>query len=179
MANENIPEQEYDDFNTPTPGESLTAETKAWPWDNPPLYPSFEEAIDKTMEKMFEPRNANKIATMLEAGISVEALARMTVFSGFSEGKFTPDVGMLMAKNVYQAVLVIGEQAGVKNMKLDSSEKDSDDLEFKNEMQRLSFVNKLSEKTVDDFESLQATKEEAPKSGLMAKPMPSEEEGEI
>ena len=80
---------------------------------------------------------------------------------------------------MYQAVLVIGEQAGVKNMKLDSSEKDSDDLEFKNEMQRLSFVNKLSEKTVDDFESLQATKEEAPKSGLMAKPMPSEEEGEI
>ena len=51
MANENIPEQEYDDFNTPTPGESLTAETKAWPWDSPPLYPSFEEAIDANGKK--------------------------------------------------------------------------------------------------------------------------------
>tara|TARA_R110002012_G_scaffold2604_2_gene12491 strand:- start:1125 stop:1661 length:537 start_codon:yes stop_codon:yes gene_type:complete len=175
MANENIPEQEYDDFNAPTPGESLTGEEKAWPWDNPPLYPSFEEAIDKTMEKLFEPANANKVATMLEAGISVEALARMTVFSGFSEGKFTPDVGMLMAKNVYQAILVIGEQAGLQDIRLDSAEKDSENIEFKNDMQRLSFVNKLSKKTEDDFKSLQTVKEEAPQSGLMARPKPAEE----
>ena len=164
------PEQEYDVFNVPIPGESLTTEPKAWPWDNPPLYPSFEDALDKTMEKMFERKAASRITTMLDAGVPIEAIARVVLFSGFMEGQFTPDVAMLMSKNVFEAIATIGELAGVSEFKVSLDGKDPEDVEFMSNMGRLKFMNESQNRTKKDFENIKETQEKKPDMGLMSKP---------
>jgi len=172
------PEQEYDTFNVPIPGESLTTEPKAWPWDNPPLYPSFEEALNATMSKMFERKSASRITTMLDAGVPIEAIARVVLFSGFMEGQFTPDVAMLMSKNVFEAIATIGELSGVDEIKLGLDGKDSEDLEFISNMGRLKFMGESQNRTREDFENIKKTQEKKSDMGLMSKPTIELEEEE-
>ena len=87
-----LPEQEYDVFDATIPGQSLTDEPGRWPWDNPPKYPRFEDALNVAMTRMFNENGIEKIAAMLDAGIPAEGIARTIVFAGFMEGQYTPDV---------------------------------------------------------------------------------------
>ena len=92
-------------FSAPVPGQSLTDDPGKWAWEQPPRYPKFEDALDTTMERMFQPRNVAKVLTMLDAGVDAESIARVVLFSGFMEGQYTPDVAILMGQNVYEAVV--------------------------------------------------------------------------
>jgi len=55
---------------------------------------------------------------MLKEGIPVEALARMVLFGGFAEGKWTPDLAILLAEIVFKQIIAIGMAVKIKNMKL-------------------------------------------------------------
>jgi hypothetical protein len=167
-------EHEYDSFSAPIPGESLTGQPGAQIWEQPPAYSSFEEAVDVTMEKLFAPKTMEKIVTMLDSGIPVEALGRTILFSGFMEGKFNPDVATLLAKNVYEALLTIGELGGVKNMKIDSGDSKDDSMEFNAEMDKLKLINSLSDSTTQSMADIEKVEEQT--SGLMSMPTNKEEE---
>jgi hypothetical protein len=174
-----IPDQEYDIFNAPINGQSLTAEPKKWPWDRPPKYADFEQALDMTMEKLFKPEQSEKVLTMLEAGVPVEGIARTVVFSGFMNGQYTPDVGFMMAKNVLEAILTIGVMGKVDNLKVGLGNRDTEDLEFKSSMNQLDLANRLAQKTEQDFEKIEKVEEDKPEQnpamGLMARTEPKSE----
>ena len=122
------------------------------------------------MESLFEPKNAEKIVTMLEAGVPVEGIARTIVFSGFMEGQYTPDVGFMMAQPVFEAIMTLGDTGGVKNLKLELGNRDSQDMEFKSNMNRLALSNRLSETTETQFKNIKEVEEKKPSMSLMSKP---------
>ena len=168
-----LPEQEYDVFDATIPGQSLTDEPGRWPWDNPPKYPRFEDALNVAMTRMFNENGIEKIAAMLDAGIPAEGIARTIVFAGFMEGQYTPDVGLMMTQTVFEAVVTIGQMASVKDMKITLRNKDTEDLQFKSDMRNAKFIRSIVQRTEKDFESIaeQEDKKEEPK-GLMARPEP-------
>ena len=55
---------------------------------------------------------------MLEAGVSVEALTKVIIFSGFIEGAYTPDVAFLITPIIEKMILAMGKAAKVEKIKL-------------------------------------------------------------
>ena len=79
-------------FDAPVPGQSLTDKPGNYPWEHPPQYTDTQEAAEYVWDKLTQPAFADQVVAMLDAGIPVEAIGRIVVFSGFTEGKWTPDV---------------------------------------------------------------------------------------
>ena len=80
---------------------------------------------------------------MLDAGIPVEAIVRVMVFTGFAEGEFNPDVGFIIIEPLMEAVATIGLRAGVKNLKLTIS--DTGNKDFRKTMSELKLANEQKE----------------------------------
>ena len=72
---------------------------------------------------------------ILKSGVSVEALTRGLLFSGFTEGKWTVDLGVLLAEIVFNQILAIGMKAKIKNIKILSS--DNSNNEFRKDYAEL------------------------------------------
>jgi hypothetical protein len=71
-----VAEYTIDPFSAPPAGHSLTEDNSKWPWGNPPQ-----------KQELFK---------LLMIGVSVEAIVEGAIFQGFTEGLFTPDVGLLI-----------------------------------------------------------------------------------
>jgi len=168
MAKPQIPEMEYDEFNAPIPGQSLTDEPGKNAWERPPRYAKVEEVADLLMEKIFQKENVERIIMMLEAGVPVEGVAKTIIFSGFSEGQFTPDIGVLVGRLVFEAILTIGMISEVKNLKITLKPQDTEKNNFEFEMGQLKFAKEIADRPKEG-DKKEVAKEE--NKGLMAKPM--------
>ena len=56
------------------------------------------------------------LLAMLKTGVPVEALTRTLIFTGFVEGKFNPDLGILLAPIVMNIIISIAKRAGLKEI---------------------------------------------------------------
>ena len=166
IREDNIKQPEYDPFDAPIPGQSLTDTPGNYPWEHPPKTVDPEEALDKFWNRLTDPEVAEEIILMMEAGVPVEALARILTFTGFAEGEFTPDVGFLTIEPLMKMIAAIGMRAGVKNLVI--SLEDFGNNKTIKDMLSLKEVNERIEEVVDE-------KKQAEPKGLMA-PKKSEEE---
>lgn len=103
-------------FDAPIPGESLTRAPGSSPWEQPPQYTDLNEAAEDIFDKLI--KNAPEVVFSLEAGASAESIARTILFAGFTKGKFTPDLAMLLAPITVAMVAAVGHKMGARGMKL-------------------------------------------------------------
>lgn len=96
------------------PGQSLADEPGAAPWERPPSIADPEEAVDRLVDKMHDPKHMKQILTMLDAGVAVEALTKVLTFAGFTEGGWTPDVSELIRPAIFTYLLGMAHNAGIK-----------------------------------------------------------------
>ena len=159
----NLTEVEYSPFDTPVPGQSLTDEPGNYPWEHAPQFTNVEEAMDGIYDSLTTPKNAQQLIAMLDAGVPVEAIVRVMVFTGFAEGEFNPDVGFIIIEPLMEAVATIGLRAGIKNLKISLS--DIGNKKFKKTMSELKYANEQKEMPADmkEIESKKPV-------GLLAKP---------
>ena len=83
-------------FNAPIPGQSLTAELGARPWQHPPQYATVEEAMDFYAPRILEPQFRDNIVDVMELGIPLTTIANSLQSGGVMQGKHTIDVGILI-----------------------------------------------------------------------------------
>ena len=159
LINDNITEAEYNPFDALISGQSLTDEPGNYPWEHPPKTTDPVEAIEKFWDRLTDPEVAQEMITMMEAGVPIEALARILTFTGFAEGEFTPDVGFLTIEPLMKMLAAIGMRAGVKNLVV--SLEDFSNKKTIRDMLTLKEVNERIEEVAEDV------KQEPPK-GLMA-----------
>ena len=158
-------------FDTPIPGQSLTDEPGNYPWEHPPQYVTTDGAADHLWNRMSEPEFAEQIIAMLDAGVPVEAIARVVVFAGFTEGKFTPDVGFMLAETVMKMIATIGFTGDVKKFRISMQ-----DLTNKNEMKTILDIKSKNEELEKAARSLGKDIKAMPEQkGLMAPPQQKEE----
>ncbi len=108
-------------FNAPMPGESLTRPPKSAAYEQPPQYTNVEDALEFTWEAMKSPTQSAKIIEFLKTGyeldrpaMSAQGLAKTIVTGGFGDGKWTPDMAMLMEPIVMTQIAAIAEEGGLK-----------------------------------------------------------------
>lgn len=109
--NMNVSEQDHVSFDAPIPGQSLTDTPGNAPWEHPPQYTKPQEAAEKVWELLNKPKNVRQIIVMLHNGVPIEAIARTVLFGGFSQGKWSPDVALLIAKPVTYMIAGIAARA--------------------------------------------------------------------
>ena len=152
-------------FDSPVPGQSLTDTPRNYPWEHTPQFSTVEDASMQIWEGLHSDAAMEKVIILLEAGLTVEEIVKVIIFAGFVEGKFNPDVGLLLTPIVAKMVMAIGKKAGVEKIKLGKPKPDET-------KQLIRTVIKTSPKEQDEMKEV---KEETPSTGLMGKPKEEEE----
>ena len=154
-------------FDAPVPGQSLTDTPGNYPWEHPPQFTDPEEATEFIWQTLHTEEFMEQVIGMLDAGVPIEAIARVIVFGGFVEGKFTPDVGFLITEPVMKMLMAIGVRAGLNNIRMSMQ-----DITNSKQMSDIAKI-KLSKKDFD--ESVKAVKSDVKKAGIMSRPKKEEE----
>ena len=102
-----------DPFAYAPPGHSLTQDNSRWPWGKPPRDVDPEAALSRVLDGLEKPDVKEEMLKLLMVGISVEVLVEGFLLQGFQEGKFTPDVAVLMKPII---ALTIGDMADDANI---------------------------------------------------------------
>ena len=110
------------EFDAPVPGQSLTDTPGNYPWEHPAQFTDAREATEYIWDRLHADDFAEQVVAMLDANIPVEAVARVILFGGFLEGKFSPDLAFIITEPVMQMIAVIGATAGLSNIKLSMSD---------------------------------------------------------
>ena len=158
-------------FDAPVPGQGLTDKPGNYPWEHPPQYTNTSEAADFVWEKLTQPQFAEQVIAMLDAGIPVEAIGRIIIFTGFAEGKWTPDVAFIITEPVMKMIAAVGIHGGVKKIRMSMQ-----DLTNKKSLQSILQIkeNKKQFETIAKGIAKDITAEPR-MTGLMAQPEQAEE----
>ena len=132
-------------FDAPIPGQSLTDTPGNNKWEHPP-----------------------QTLLLLHSGVSVEALTKGVLFSGFTEGKWTPDLAVLLAEIVFNQILAIGMKGKIKEMRILIG--DHTNTLFKRDLADFTVKKdrETSNKQKKVVESIKEDIKELPKMGLKA-----------
>jgi predicted DNA-binding protein len=101
-------------FDAPIPGQSLTAELGARPWQGKPKCTTVDEAIDYYMERMSSEEFMVQVVDILESGVPVTVLANTIQMAGVMDGTHTIDVGMLVLPMLMEMMMMLGDSADIE-----------------------------------------------------------------
>ena len=174
----------------PIPGQSLTdSPEQSYPWESPPEYTDFREAFNYLAEELMEEETFISLTVAMGQGVPVSDITLQLLQRGFQEGKWNPDMFMMLIEPTMYLLIALAEKAGVEPVLYGDEEDDLDeDDEDEVASMRAKNVADLTEEKVgeatkapsgvlpqdilEDIENL-----EVPDS-LLARPMESQEQPE-
>tara|TARA_R100001086_G_scaffold194939_1_gene111750 strand:+ start:176 stop:685 length:510 start_codon:yes stop_codon:yes gene_type:complete len=101
-------------FDGPIPGEGMTHELGARPWQQPAQYTTVEEALDFYIPRFSDEEVVRQLLDVLQMGVPVTTLANTIQLGSVMEGKHSIDVGMLVMPVIMELIMYIAEEQGVK-----------------------------------------------------------------
>lgn len=101
-------------LNAPIPGQSLTAELGARPWQHPPQYNTVEEAMDFYAPRILEPQFRDQLVDVMEMGIPLTTIANSLQSGGVMQGKHSIDVGILIMPVLIEMLSYVGDEEGIE-----------------------------------------------------------------
>ena len=152
-------------FDAPIPGQGLTDKPGNYAWEHPPQFTNTSEAADFVWDKLTRPEFAEQVIGMLDSGIPVEAIGRIIIFSGFIEGKWTPDVAFIIAEPVMKMIATMGLTAGVEKIRMSMT-----DITNNEQIQSIARTKVNAEETAQAAKGVKEDIKKIEKKGLMAKP---------
>jgi len=168
----------------PIPGQSLTANPdEPRPFEGPPDFTNFKEALDYTAAELLLEENFMPIVLAMGDGIPVTDLAMQIGYVGFREGKWNPDLMMMLMEPLMYLLMALAEKAGIK-YRIDDEDDDDEDTtsDQSNQFEQLKKVTKERfptkssvSKTALPKDILERVEElEIPQESLLAKPVEKE-----
>ena len=111
----------------PIPGQSLTSNPdEPRPFERPPDFTNFKEALDYTAAELLLEENYTPMVLAMADGIPVTDLAMQIGYVGFREGKWNPDLMMMLMEPLMYLLMALAEKAGI-DYRIDSDDEDEDD----------------------------------------------------
>jgi len=162
-------------FDAPIPGQSLTAEVGARPWQQPAKYTTAEDAFEFYVKKIADPKLNDSLLDSLEMGIPVASAAELIVQGGAMEGKHTIDVSIILLPVLMELIAYIADEAGIEYDMGNNVQLNEDVIpEGKIELAAKRIRDKMPKETLEKEEEIlvepEDTAEENPQeSGLMSR----------
>ena len=91
-------------FNGPIPGQSLTTEPRAMPYERPPEIVDPIEALDLHIENMSRPEAMEDALFFLEMGVDMVSLVEGILRSAVMEGIHSLDVSLIIAPVLHEYI---------------------------------------------------------------------------
>ena len=96
------------------PGQSLTnSPEQPYNWEKPSEYTNPREAMLYVFENLTVPETTTNVLLSLSNGVGVIDIASITLYSGFLEGKWNPDLMMLLMEPTMYMIMALAEKADI------------------------------------------------------------------
>ena len=118
-------------FNAPIPGESLTTSPdmkKAW--ERPPQYTNDEDALEALYFELTELDTLKQLINIINDGIPLDEIAQVVLYKGYSEGKYNPDLMLMLIEPTIYLLIAIADYADIKDYVLYEGEEDDPDAQI-------------------------------------------------
>ena len=100
-------------FDVAIPGQSLTKEPKGYPWESPPMFTTPDEFMEYYFDRFENDEILFGLFALLESKVPVTTIVNSMILHGFSEGMYSPDLGLIMAEELGMLIMTIAEEAGI------------------------------------------------------------------
>ena len=127
---EKIKENQFDavgvnPFNAPVPGESLTSSPDMpRAWERPPQYTSQDNAMEAIYMEITSEDSLRKLINIINDGVALDEIAQVILYKGYTEGKFSPDLMLLLIEPTIYLLIAIADYADIKDYVLYEGEED-------------------------------------------------------
>ena len=117
-------------LNRSIPGQGLTTDPDSpMPWEQTPEYTDLEEGLQYIFGLLIEPENYVPIMDVIDDGTPLMDITQGILFKGFTEGKWNPDLLMLLAEPMTYILLALAERANIDDIKIYRGEEEDEDDE--------------------------------------------------
>ena len=119
-------------LNRSIPGQGLTTDPDSpFPWEQAPEYTDLEEGLQYIFGLLIDPENYVPIMDVIDDGTPLMDITQGILFKGFTEGKWNPDLLMLLAEPMTYILLALAERANIDDIKIYRGEEEDEDDEAK------------------------------------------------
>jgi hypothetical protein len=119
----------------PIPGQSLTSDpNNPAPYEKPPQFTTIHEASEFLFEKFIDADTYTDLMTVLDDGVPIMDVVQTTLFAGFSEGKWNPDLLMLLVEPTAYMLLGLAERADIDPIIYRDQQEDEFDEDYDSDM---------------------------------------------
>ena len=101
-------------FDRPIPGQSLTAELGARPWQTAYQYSTVEDALEYYIPRFANEQVSEQVLDVLEMGVPVTTLANTIQLGNVMEGRHSIDVGMLVMPVLMELIMYIADSENIE-----------------------------------------------------------------
>jgi hypothetical protein len=117
-------------LNRPIPGQGLTTDPDSpMPWEKAPEYTELAEGLQYIFGLLIEPENYVPIMDVIDDGTPLMDITQGILFKGFTEGKWNPDLMMILAEPMTYILLALAERANIDDIKIYRGEEEDEDNE--------------------------------------------------
>ena len=137
----------------PIPGQSLTdSPEQSYPWESPPEFTDFRQAFNYLAEELLEEDIYVPLMVAMGQGVPIADITLQLLQRGFQEGKWNPDLFMMLLEPTMYLLLALAEKAGIEPRLYGDEE---EDLEPEEENENLALqaknLEELTKEKVGDM----------------------------
>jgi len=151
-----------DPFAVAPPGHSLTQDNSRWAWGKPPQITDPEEALEVAISSLQRPKVRDEMFKLLYTGVSIEVMVEGYVLQAFHDGKFMPDVGLLIQPPLGMYIAHMAEEAGIPYRLFEN-----EDAGTEGQMDDKTFFSMMKENNPRMFEFIRENVNESIREGNM------------
>lgn len=112
------------------PGQSLTNDpTNPAPFERSPEFTVLRDALEYLFVKFTDEEFYIPAIQKISEGVPVMELVQLVLFSGFSKGKWNPDLMLLLAEPATYMLMALAERAGISDYTIYNGEEEEDEAE--------------------------------------------------
>jgi len=156
-------------FDRPIPGQGMTSELGARPWEKPPQYTTVDEALSYYLPKLSDDEFAKNLINVMEMGVPITSLANTIQMSSVMEGRHSVDVGILILPVLIEAMRFIGDSANIEYVVGNEGKKSKVDDDLAKRVATEMNVNHEEETEENMVEETPIENKEEVSTGLMAR----------
>ena len=146
-----------DNFAPAPSGHALTDDNQQWAWGKPPKVVDPEMALQQAINSLKQEKIQLEMIKLLLGGASIEMIVEGYLFQAFQEGRFMPDVGLLIKAPLAFYIASIAEESNIpyrffeNKDALDQGTMDDTTLMEMMQQNNPSMFNFISEKINEDI----------------------------
>jgi len=159
-------EVEQVSLSRPVPGQSLTHEVRARPWQNPPQFNTVEESMDWYLERFDNPELVEEMLSIIENKVPLSVIANSMQLGAVLQGVHSIDVGVLITPIIIEILRTLAEKTDTDYVIGDEPE----DTDRPSDAVIESAVNKIKNMPIEDkVEEEEIEEDDEEPMGLMAR----------